>query len=186
MRALSRGVWGFAATYSLYRVSTPLLIVAIILAVSMAIRAQPPLLRLNTSPSEPEGLYSRDTRKPIKVGALVLFDAPPAAYPYADARLGYLHHIPILKAVAAVGGDKVCTTSGRLVIDGHDLAPIMARDSHGVTLPHWIGCRRLRAGEIFVYSNRVPNSFDSRYYGPIQRSAATVYEPVLTTNGMWR
>ena len=129
-----------------------------------------PVFLLNTTPSEPLGLYI-ETPDPASAGRLVAFSAPAAAFPYADRRLGYLHHTTLLKAVAAGPGDAVCTTAGRLRINDQDRAPIAVRDSLGVTLPRWTGCRRLAADELFVFSDRVPNSFDSRYFGPISTAA---------------
>jgi conjugative transfer signal peptidase TraF len=138
-----------------------------------------PVMLLNTTPSEPLGLYI-ETPGPVSVGRLVAFKAPAAAFPYADRRLGYLRHTTLLKAVAAGPGDVVCATAGRLRINGRDRAPIAVRDSIGVTLPRWSGCRRLDANEIFAFADRVPNSFDSRYFGPIDRSSVVgVYSPVF-------
>lgn len=138
-----------------------------------------PVFLLNTTPSEPLGLYI-ETPGPVSTGRLVAFSAPAAAFPYADRRLGYLRHTTLLKAVAAGPGDFVCATSGRLRINGKERAPIAVRDSFGLTLPRWTGCRRLGANELFVFSDRVPNSFDSRYFGPIDRSSVVgIYRPAF-------
>jgi conjugative transfer signal peptidase TraF len=142
-----------------------------------------PLVLLNTTPSEPLGLYTA-TLEPIRVGAIVAFRAPAAAFPYADRKLSYLHRTPMLKAVAAGPGDRVCTTSDRLVINGEDRAPIASLDGEGRALPRWMGCRRLSPDELFVFSIRVPNSFDSRYFGPVRRDAVVgVFQPVATGAG---
>jgi conjugative transfer signal peptidase TraF len=134
----------------------------------------------NTSPSEPPGLYVR-TSAPVQVGRLVAFLAPPAAYPYADRRLAYLRQVPIIKAVGAGEGTLVCTSGGALAINGHRRAAILAVDSQGVSLPHWRDCRRLRKGEVFVFSDRVRGSFDSRYFGPVdQAKILGVYRPLFT------
>lgn len=128
-----------------------------------------PLLLWNRTASEPEGLYVRG-RGPAVIGALVAFHAPPAAFPYADDHMGYLHRVPILKSVAAVSGDEVCAQNDALQINGRRLAPILKTDRRGVDLPRWRGCRRLAADELFVFSDRIPNSFDSRYFGPVSRT----------------
>ena len=74
----------------------------------------------------------------------------------------------------------VCTIGQRLVINGQARAPIAIRDSAGDLLPQWKGCRRLGSDELFVFSDRIPNSFDSRYYGPVHRSEVIgVYRLVL-------
>jgi conjugative transfer signal peptidase TraF len=141
------------------------------------------LLLFNRTPSEPLGLYVRAPRAPVRVGSLVAFPAPAAAFPYADRREGFLHETPILKAVAALAGDHVCTLGGVLTINGVRRATIASRDRQGVLLPHWTGCRRLAAGEAFVFSNRVPNSFDSRYFGPVAVASAQAYRPLLVARG---
>jgi conjugative transfer signal peptidase TraF len=144
------------------------------------------LVLMNDTPSEPPGLYVRAAHDPIRPGTIIAFLAPPPAFPYADRRARFLHTTPIIKAVAAVAGDEVCTTAGVLTINGVRRAPIRARDSQGYTLPHWTACRHLEPGELFVYSDRVPNSFDSRYYGPVSASRAQAYRPLITTNGIGR
>jgi conjugative transfer signal peptidase TraF len=137
-------------------------------------------LLVNATASEPVGLYAGVGGDAV-IGRIVAFDAPAAAFPYADRHLGYLHRIPMLKAIAGVAGDRVCTTSGRLVINGRDLAPIARADREGRALPHWRACRALRRDEVFVFSPRVPNSFDGRYFGPLpRRSILGVYAPLLT------
>jgi hypothetical protein len=101
---------------------------------------------------------------------------------YADGRMGYLHQVPILKQIAAGEGDVVCTRAGALSINGRWRAPVFVHDPRGATLPQWRGCRALLKGEFFVFSNRIPNSFDSRYYGPVKVDQIMgVFEPVATT-----
>ena len=86
---------------------------------------------------------------------------------------------PLLKQVAAAEGDLVCTQGSTLAVNGRRLAPIYTVDPHGGRLPQWRGCRRLVAGELFVFSNRIPNSFDSRYYGPVSaQHVLGVYRPL--------
>jgi conjugative transfer signal peptidase TraF len=134
-----------------------------------------PWLVANFTPSEPRGLYIGGVAPPA-VGRVVAFEAPAAAFPYAG-------RTPLLKAVAAGPGDLVCTTGGRLAINGRDRAPIAQVDRAGRPLPRWIGCRVLGAGELFVFSDRVPNSLDSRYFGPIStRQVLGVYSrlPLLS------
>lgn len=130
-----------------------------------------PGVLVNTTPSEPLGLYAR-TNLPPAQGRLVAFRAPPSAFPYADLHLAYLHRVPLLKAVAAGPGDQVCAATDILTINGRPRGVIAERDRQGRALPHWRGCRTLAPGEFFALADRVPNSFDSRYFGPI--SAASV------------
>jgi conjugative transfer signal peptidase TraF len=134
---------------------------------------------LNTTPSEPIGLYTR-TRLQPKSGRLAAFPAPPAAFPYADLRLSYLRREPMLKMIAAGPGDRVCTLSRRVVINGALHGAIAETDRQGRELPHWRGCRMLATGELFALSDRVPNSFDSRYFGPVSAgSVVGVFRPLV-------
>jgi conjugative transfer signal peptidase TraF len=152
------------------------------IAILAALATNPlhPLVLINTTPSEPPGLYAASAA-PVRVGAIIAFKAPSAAFPYADRKLGYLHRISMLKAVAAGPGDSVCTAADHLVINGRDLAPIASRDGEGRALPRWTACRQLGPDELFVFSARVPNSFDSRYFGPVSRTAVMgVFNPLLT------
>ena len=140
-----------------------------------------PLLLWNQTQSEPLGLYIRSNAAP-RPGVIIAFRSPATAFPYADRRMGYLHRIPRLKAVAAVQNDRVCTTGGVLAINGVRRGRVQDRDSHGDRLPAWRACRVLTHGEVFVFSDRVPNSFDSRYYGPVDQAAILgVFAPLLAS-----
>jgi conjugative transfer signal peptidase TraF len=140
-----------------------------VVAALAAILATSPGLLLNRSPSEPPGLYIR-TGATTRPGQIIAFRTPAAAFPYADHSMAYLHHRPVLKAVAAGPGDQVCPLTGTLVINGRPIAPVARVDRQGRALPRWRDCRRMGPSELFVFSDRVPNSFDSRYYGPVQRA----------------
>lgn len=137
-----------------------------------------PLLLWNRTASEAEGLYVRGAGS-VSVGALIAFPTPSAAFPYADDRMSYLRRVPILKHVAAVSGDLVCTTNSKLEINGRVRAPILRHDRRGAVLPRWEGCRRLGDSEVFVFSDRIPNSFDSRYFGLVNRAEIVgVFRPL--------
>ena len=164
---------------------TGLAIVGVISFLALA-QAHRGFVLVNDTSSEPPGLYIRAAGDPLQQGGLVAFMAPSTAFPYADQQAAFLHKTPIIKAVAAVAGDHVCTVGGTLVINGVRRAPILARDARGVALPHWIACRVLAPGELFAFSDRVPNSFDSRYFGPVRAGLAQPYRPLVTTNGIGR
>ncbi len=157
--------------------------VGVVLAALAIMGALAPIDRrailVNTTPSEPLGLYVRKSGLPGP-GQLVSFPAPAAAFPYADRRLAYLHRVPLLKAIIAGPGDRVCTLGDHLVVNGRTLGAIIDLDREGRPLPHWRDCRALRADELFAYSDRVPNSFDSRYFGPVPKASVIgVFQPLL-------
>jgi len=123
------------------------------------------LLTVNLTGSLPRGLYMKTTASPA-VGALVEFRTPASVRDNLDHRFDYL-----LKPVAAGPGDEVDTTSGIVFINGRAVqhSALLDRDSKGRALSHWRAKRKLSDNEFFVLSTRVPNSLDSRYFGPIKR-----------------
>jgi type IV secretory pathway protease TraF len=122
------------------------------------------LLLLNESPSLPEGLYLRAPDRTARVGAIVAVRQPATAAPYL-ARLGMPPDVRLLKRIAAAGGDIACRAAGTVSVAGRRFHAL-DHDRRGVKLPGWSGCRRLGADEVFVVGD-TPNSFDSRYFGPV-------------------
>jgi conjugative transfer signal peptidase TraF len=134
------------------------------------------LLRVNTSPSMPRGLYLLLPAGGLKTGSLVLVClSPPASNLYREhapeARGSCPDHLPpMLKAIAALGGSTVTFGPEGVAVDGHPLpssAPL-ARDRRGLPLPHPpYGTYRLAPGTAWLYAPYDPRSFDSRYFGPV-------------------
>ena len=137
---------------------------------------------INTSPSVAPGLYLRSASEPA-VGRIIDFRIPDFARPYVQERTGNNgENWYILKPIAAGPGDRVDTTGEWLVIDGHKMARMPPpTDSNGRPLPVWRQCRVLGADEFFVFSDRIPNSFDSRCYGPILRQHIETVRRALIT-----
>jgi conjugative transfer signal peptidase TraF len=131
-----------------------------------------PRLVYNASASAPIGLYLVRPISTITRGDLLLIETPKEVRDLAAER-GYLPlSVPMVKRVAALPGDHVCAIGHTVYIDGRPSAQQLAADRQGRPLPLWSGCRLLNAGEIFLLMADVPDSFDSRYFGPVQRSAA--------------
>jgi conjugative transfer signal peptidase TraF len=126
-------------------------------------------LTLNTSASLPPGLYWTHPVRTLTPGTLVLFPAPVAVADLAVQR-GYLRPAtPLLKPVAAGAGTTVCVTDDGVFVEGALVAPIRTIDTEGRALPRYRGCVTLAADEVFVLGPH-PQSFDSRYFGPISRA----------------
>lgn len=127
------------------------------------------MIVINTSPSVAQGLYIRSWESPC-VGSLVDFQIPTRLQPYIQMRTGQRgEQWYILKPILAGPGDHVDTTGDQLWINGKTIAPITTHDGAGRQLPVWRGNRVLQSDEYFVFSSRIPNSLDSRHYGPIYR-----------------
>ncbi len=124
----------------------------------------------NHSPSLPVGIYLRVSEQvgasPIKHGAIVTVRARDVAPAKAAARgfAGDGHRF--LKRIEALGGDEVCSDGAYLEINGARTFPVRREAGEGERLPAWVGCRRLSAGEVLLLGD-TPDSFDGRYWGPI-------------------
>jgi len=124
-----------------------------------------PVMIYNPSESVPSGFYLRSGEAPDR-GDFVTVAALEVAPEYATLR-GYADHSDrFLKRVAATDGQLVCAEGETISIDGSDVATRTERDAEGRTLPRWDGCRRLRAGELFLLGD-TDDSFDGRYWGPV-------------------
>lgn len=141
----------------------------------------PPIILWNASPSMDTGFYARKSWQPER-GSVVFFEIPEAARLYAKQRGLPVGWAGFLKPVAAVAGDEVCVSLDEgLRINGERLAEVERKDSAGVVVAAWPHCRKLLEDEFFLYAPRVPNSYDSRYYGPVRGATIKgVYEPLWT------
>lgn len=141
--------------------------VAMIATIIAAFINPPPRLIWNASPSVPIGLYAVRSKHPPRVSEVVAVMPPrPLARFMADRHYLPLG-VPLLKPVAAVGGQRICRRADAVSADGHELGLARDRDAHGRRLPVWQGCRGLAAGDVFLMNPRVADSFDGRYFGPL-------------------
>ena len=146
----------------------------IIAGVGLSVLALPtatsrgPALVWNASPSVPIGLY-RVVARPPPCGALAVIRLADPFRTLAGVRGYVLASVPIIKPIAAFDGDTVCRHGEVVTINGRIVALARNRDAAGRPLPHWRGCRRMDSTAVFVISKR-PDSFDSRYFGPVDRS----------------
>lgn len=129
----------------------------------------------NHSRSLPLGFYLRTELAPA-LGAIVTIRARDAAPAAASQRRFNGDHDRFIKRIAARGGDLVCAQGGVVTINGVRAAEQRASASDGGPLEAWHGCRTLGADEYFLLGD-TPDSFDSRYWGPI--TAAQI-------EGVWR
>lgn len=131
----------------------------------------PTWLIYNPSESAPRGWYVQRPVRALQPNTLVFARLPATAAVLADER-GYLpRHLPILKRVGAIEGQMVCAENGLIRIGGRTVAIARSRDGRGRPLAPWRGCRALAHGEVFLFATRSQASFDSRYFGPVQREA---------------
>lgn len=137
------------------------------------------LLVWNVTPSTPIGFYIVTQAMP-KRGDLVVTHLPPGMEALAVSRALLSANTPVLKPIAALAGDLVCRFGSTVTINGSFAAIARKLDRDGRSLPIWRGCRRVSASQIFILAGH-PDSFDSRYYGPVDaRHVRGVAHPLLT------
>ncbi|CAN5167138.1 S26 family signal peptidase [soil metagenome] len=146
--------------------------------VSMCMDQTPAVALVNESPSLPKGVYVRTGRSEPRSGDTVALPQPPAARAYLGG-LGMPARVRLIKRVAGTGGDTACFADGAVTV-GVRRVSSLAVDRRGAVLPRWTGCRVLEPDELFLLGD-TPGSFDSRYFGPVRRSAVEgVYREVVT------
>jgi len=157
---------------------------AAFIALLMSSAAEMPLLIYNASGSAPLGFYYLEQRLPDR-GELAVFKPLPAIELLIIAHRILPTPVPLLKQIAATGGDEVCRAKepiGTISINGKVVAEVLEKDQEGRPLPAWEGCMRLVDGEFFLLQPH-PHSFDSRYFGPVLRcDILGVAHPIWTWN----
>ncbi|AUN32732.1 S26 family signal peptidase [Niveispirillum cyanobacteriorum] len=136
-------------------------------ALGFSVLARPkPILVWNSSASAPIGLYLVLPETRLRPGDLALV-TPPDSLADLAARRGYLPRgVPLIKRVAAMGGDHVCAKGDVITINGDTVAVRQKADKAGRPLPWWQGCGVLSAGEI-LFLMPAAESLDGRYFGPL-------------------
>jgi len=151
----------------------------LVLAIRTAFAALAPPLLINTTASEPVGVYWVRYRTSVEYtrGMRVVFPVP-QEYQRLVAERGWLAPgAPLIKHIGAVAGDRVCIQSDRAVINGAVVGPVSTHDSEGRPLPRFRGCLTVPPGYFLPLSTYIPNSFDGRYIG-IQPLSAIVGEVI--------
>ena len=133
---------------------------------------QRPHLRLiwNASPSVPIGLYRIDPTAVLRVGDLVALRPSPALTRFMAERRYVEAGALLVKPVAALAGPSFCRTDMRVTLDGRPVAAALPRDRFDRPLPSWSGCRRVARNELVLIAPALRASFDSRYFGPVDRA----------------
>jgi conjugative transfer signal peptidase TraF len=126
-----------------------------------------PLLLLNPTDSAARGFYALEPADAFARADLVAAYLPEEAAELAAKRSYLPLGLPVIKTVWAAAGDRVCAEEGRVSVPDRPDLVALPRDRLGRELPLWSGCRTLDLGEVFLASDEVPYSFDSRYFGPV-------------------
>ncbi len=140
-----------------------------------------PSLIWNASASVPVGLY-RVQPDPRPHADDIVVVRPPEDLVWFLAEGGYLPRgVPLLKHVAALGGQRVCRIGTAVSVNGASLGEALERDHRGRPLPVWQGCVVLTDAQVFLMNPDRADSLDGRYFGPLDRSTIVGRaEPVWT------
>jgi conjugative transfer signal peptidase TraF len=152
-------------------------IAAVLVITQTVLGQQHEALRVNTTSSMPVGLYIVNFADTPRRGDMVIACIPASVRLLARAR-GYVEDgscagtTPLVKYVCATSGDDVDLAGGVVRVDGREQrnAQIESTDSHDRPLPRSpFVSRQLTANEFWLCSAAY-RSFDSRYFGPVERS----------------
>jgi conjugative transfer signal peptidase TraF len=145
--------------------------------------------RINTSKSIPVGLYWM-TERHIEKGEYVLLCPPPNNVFDEAKKRGYFgagfcpgDYEYLMKKILAAKKDKVSISDDGVRVNG-DLLPFstpLSADKQGRPLPVLRGEYRLGDSDLLLMTDVSPISFDSRYFGIVNRSQIKgVIRPVFT------
>jgi len=134
-------------------------------------------LRVNLTASMPRGLWQVRAGAPVGRGETVAICPPNRADIRQAAGRGYIPpgrcpggYEPLIKPVAALGGDVVTVIAGGIFVNADPVANTrpLSRDEAGRTLhPFPAGTYRVPPGELWLLAGHDPRSFDSRYFGAV-------------------
>ena len=142
----------------------------------------------------PPGVYRAATLRPGTTptrGELVLVCLPETRSRFALAR-DYLARgagcgdgiEPVGKTIGAIAGDTISLAPEYVAVNGQPLpnSASRARDSRGRNVPHVaFGTYPVADGQVWLFGEADPRSWDSRYFGSIPASAIRAeLKPVIT------
>ena len=126
-----------------------------------------PKLIYNMTESAPIGWYAVEEKRSLKPGDLVAAFAPAEARKLAASR-GYIpEHVPLIKTIWAIGGERVCHDGLLVRVPNRPDITATGQDGLGRAMPVMSGCYTLNADEVFLVSLDVQSSWDSRYFGAV-------------------
>lgn len=143
--------------------------ITLLILANIAEISTPPLPRLLYNPTEsaPVGWYKIQAARPIIVGDKVAAYPPGWARKLGDERRYLPKRYPLIKSVWALEGAEICYENGFVSVPDYPDIAVLMQDSLGRDMPVNEGCYTLQKNEIFLASNNMDTSWDSRYFGAV-------------------
>jgi conjugative transfer signal peptidase TraF len=139
-----------------------------VLALTIAsVISLPKKLVYNASASAPIGFHWIDQER-VSRGDYVFVRLPKRVRKLVEERRYLPPDVPLIKRVVGIAGDKICRRGQDILINGITVAVAQRSDGLGRELPKWQGCHILMKDNVFLLQDH-PQSFDSRYFGPVDQ-----------------
>ncbi|WP_440617200.1 signal peptidase I [Cysteiniphilum sp. 6C5] len=122
------------------------------------------------TPSMPEGWYFTYPVADYHKGDNVVFIPNQQTEHYILTRKWLPRNIPLLKKIVGVPGDLLCIKGQNVYINEQWIGKIYQTDGKGNMLPVFQFCGKIPKGRYFMQGVANPHSFDSRYYGLVDKS----------------
>ena len=142
-------------------------------------------VRVNWTRSEPVGVYwVHPVTERIRVGQMIEFCPPVKRYPFMLKGRCPGGTEPFFKEVVGAPGDIVTVSDLGVTVNGAMLSDSRphrhARSDASILLPVLRGTFKLGKGQYWAYGSGLPaESFDSRYWGPVEVGAVAGVTNVL-------
>jgi type IV secretory pathway protease TraF len=126
---------------------------------------------INTTPSVPIGLYVREPCPPSLLNTIVRVKAPEPFHSLAVSRGYFADTSRLLKPVVAENSGFFCVSKGQISLNGQPIIKANLFDYRQRPVPLRDGCEQVGDNNIILLVKHLPNSFDSRVFGPLRRSS---------------
>jgi conjugative transfer signal peptidase TraF len=128
-------------------------------------------VHINVTASMPEGLWTADAG-PIRVGTAAVVCLAPSEQTnrYVPAGSCANGREPLLKTVAAMAGDLVTVSRDGIAVNGQNLletTPLTMDHLNRPLIAYAPGSYRVQPGQVWLVTPHVAESYDSRYWGPV-------------------
>lgn len=125
------------------------------------------LLTYQVTASMPKGFYFIRPSKHYRRRDIVLFKPPENFLNFLLQKKWLPKHGLMLKYAVGIPGDYVCQDAKWIYINSHKFAPIYQEYKPGKKLPNTNFCGELKKHQFLLMSTKLKNSFDGRYFGPV-------------------